>query len=471
MKNKNLTATRISGFIILLTVILSVSFNSMRIANAQDSDTPIASVTVYTTPPDSSQSYWLIVYNFFFRRGEPSKDPIFDPAKRKQKENATCENNGGLDRPNAEMLKAVIGTLAYDMIFVNSQMIAEEMQNESSNPYGCFARAFRGFFNSATGLGKNICTATLDRAVDPTILKNDILKAWTLYGKLKTGIDNALAHKKAFADKVLGSISNACVRKADAILHPQSEAETRAIVNALNEVFCSTVATIPLGLLKGPLAAGRTQSLIDAVHGINEEEFIAEVVAKVDTAVEELTPAAPVITPEISQKIASEIKEIKTDADMVLPLLKDRYGDTACLEPQCTAMGPGLLGIIHHYYPTMENASTMHYAIYTLADGTKKRFGNAHQFLVMMVEGTGKEIIVDPTYKQFFSDQSLLKGERDIFVGTSEDLQALFSKYATNISYSLGRAPVEGLDSNLFTENTWGFGRGSAFRQACGLFH
>jgi hypothetical protein len=82
--------------------------------------------------------------------------------------------------------------------------------------------------------------------------------------------------------------------------------------------------------------------------------------------------------------------------------------------------------------------------------------GTLHYFLVDTITNPGQEIIIDPTYKQFFKSDF---PEPDIFIGTKEELQAVFVKYRNLISISYEITLNKTYDPVATAEVIYGFGR------------
>jgi hypothetical protein len=88
-----------------------------------------------------------------------------------------------------------------------------------------------------------------------------------------------------------------------------------------------------------------------------------------------------------------------------------------------------------------------------------------HFFLVIPAGKNREEIIVDSTYLQFLHPSAHAELPR-VFVGTRQELIALFSKHSSEIRRQTPRPPVaEKIDPVEFIDLTYGYGRAATARR------
>ena len=84
----------------------------------------------------------------------------------------------------------------------------------------------------------------------------------------------------------------------------------------------------------------------------------------------------------------------------------------------------------------------------------ESRFSPVHYFLVD--KSTPKEIIIDPTYKQFFDEDI---PEASVFIGTRRQLENLFMRHQDHIHSLSPSVNQMDLDPISIVEAIYGYGR------------
>lgn len=90
-----------------------------------------------------------------------------------------------------------------------------------------------------------------------------------------------------------------------------------------------------------------------------------------------------------------------------------------------------------------------------------------HYFLVFPGDDNTPEIIVDPTYKQFFTDPGVLEGKPHILIGTRDEVLNFFSRHRAWI-FDIAYPPLkagETVDGWEFAQYLYGFGLGAGSRR------
>lgn len=97
-----------------------------------------------------------------------------------------------------------------------------------------------------------------------------------------------------------------------------------------------------------------------------------------------------------------------------------------------------------------------------VVDGRRVRAGKFHAVVLIGAEGP-EELILDPSYRQFFSDSA---GLPDVFLGTRAQAAALFASRRTALRVELYDDPHLGrYEPGSFAELVYGFGPNAPLRQ------
>jgi len=129
-----------------------------------------------------------------------------------------------------------------------------------------------------------------------------------------------------------------------------------------------------------------------------------------------------------------------------------RETEWSCTSGRCIPMSDQMQSALAGFGMPVEKAAVN--AIYPQDISGLPRMGGLH-FFVVDRSVPEMEIIIDPTYKQFFTNAI---GEPDIFVGTRHDLIAIFGRYKDFLKPQDGSDPKD-LDPAGVVETYFGFGR------------